>query len=189
MRAKFIPKVCASRRLSIRPLNRDDYETWVDSQEKTRPALDEFDTGPLPLEKRTEATFVKAVREQQRQAKKDSRYVWNIFLKRSGELIGFIDVKPISRVPHQLADIGYFITNYYRGNGYAKEALRKVIPMIFKDLELHRLEVVIDLDNKPSIRLAKSCGMYREGIRKHYWFQNGRWEDQMVFVATPELFK
>lgn len=183
------PPTYSTQRLVIRPLDFKDYNTWLESQNKTLPPFDKFDTGPLAPEKRTRATFLKAVREQRRQSKKDSRYVWNIFLKRSGELVGFIDVKPISRIPHQLADIGYFITNCYRGNGYAKEALRKVIPMIFKDLELHRLEAVIDLDNKPSIRLAKSCGMYREGVRKHYWFQNGRWEDQMIFVATPELFK
>lgn len=183
------PRSYTTKRLIIRPLDFKDFDAWIQAQEMTLSPLDKFDTGPLPLARRTRANFNRAVREQQRQAKKDSRYVWNIFLKRSGELVGFIDVNPISRVPHQLADIGYFVTNSYRGNGYAKEALRKVIPMVFKDLDLHRLEAVIDLDNKPSIRLAKSSGMYREGIRKHYWFQNGRWEDQLIFVATPELFK
>lgn len=103
--------------------------------------------------------------------------------------MGFMDIKPISRFPHKMADFGYFITNSYRGNGYANEAIRKLVSASFKDLNLQRLEAVIDLDNKASIAVAKKCGLYQEGIRKHYWFQNGRWEDQMIFVATPELFK
>jgi RimJ/RimL family protein N-acetyltransferase len=111
-----------------------------------------------------------------------------VFLRRTGELVGFLDVKPISRYPHKMADVGYFVINSYRGRGYAKEALRRLIFSVFKDLDLHRLEAVIDLDNKTSIAVAKSSGLYRECIRKHFWFQNGRWEDQVVFIATPELF-
>jgi RimJ/RimL family protein N-acetyltransferase len=176
-------------RLMIRPLRESDYEAWLESQERTGPAVDKFDTPAKPRERRSLARFKKSVREQERSALKDRRYVWNIFLKTSGELVGFMDLKPISRDPHKLADIGYFITNSYRRNGYGREALRALVKGIFKDLDLRRLEAMIDIDNKASMALARKSGFYREGIRKHCWFQNGRWEDQMIFVATPELFR
>jgi ribosomal-protein-alanine N-acetyltransferase len=50
------------------------------------------------------------------------------------------------------------------------------------------LEAAIDLDNHASIALARAAKLHDEGIKKHYWFQNNRWQDQRVFIAVPELF-
>jgi RimJ/RimL family protein N-acetyltransferase len=48
------------------------------------------------------------------------------------------------------------------------------------------LEAAINLDNKASIRLAKSIGMKREGIKKRYWFEYEKWTDHLIYVANPE---
>jgi ribosomal-protein-alanine N-acetyltransferase len=181
-------KTYSTRRLLLRPLELNDFQAWVTSQERAEPARNKFDTSPVPQERRTRAVFNKSVRRQHRQSRADSVYVWNIVLKKTGELVGHMDINPIMREPYMMANLGYYIINTYRGNGYAKEALRKLISHAFKDLDLHRLEAVIDVDNKASIALAKKSGLHREGIKKHYWFQNGRWEDQLIFIATPELF-
>jgi L-amino acid N-acyltransferase YncA len=37
----------------------------------------------------------------------------------------------------------------------------------------------INLDNRRSIALAKSIGMQREGIRKHFIYENNQWVDPM----------
>ena len=182
-------KTYRSRRLVIRPLKLADFETWLRSQELAKPSRGKFDADSLPLERRTRANFNKAVRRQQRQARNDSVYVWNVFLKKTGELIGHLDINPIAREPYQMANLGYRILNNYWGQGYATEAVRSLVSHAFKDLSLHRFEAVIDLDNKASIALAKACGLHREGIKKHYWYQNNRWEDQVVYIATPELFR
>jgi len=89
--------------------------------------------------------------------------------------------------PYQMASLGYLIINIYRGKGYATEAVKKVVKAGLNDLKFHRLEAAIDLDNKASIRLAMAAGLYREGIKKHYWYQNKRWDDQVVFIAVREL--
>jgi [ribosomal protein S5]-alanine N-acetyltransferase len=178
-----------TKRLEIRALRLTDYQCWYDSHDLAKPKVDKFDMQPWPKRKRTRAIFRKAVLRHRKLAKVDKVYVWNIFLRATGEQIGHLDIAVIQRDTYKMANLGYFLLNTYRGNGYAVEALRKIIPAAFEDLKLHRLEAAIDLDNKASIQLARACGLYREGIKKHYWFQNGRWEDQVVYIATPELWK
>ena len=184
-----IPKNYTTRRLSLRPLKRSDYAAWLSSQETCLPKQDKFDKDPLPVEKRTKAFFNKSVAKHVHMAKTDESYIWNVFLKRTGELIGWIDVSTIARRDLQIANLGYFVINIHRRRGYAREAVNKIIEVAFQDLQFHRLEAVTDLDNRGSVAVAKSCGLISEGIRKHYWFQNNRWEDQRVFAITPELHR
>lgn len=178
-----------TNRLLIRPLRLTDYQRWYESHDLSKPQVDKFDAKPWPPKKRTKAVFQKAVLRQRKLAKEDEAYLWNLFLRKTGEMIGHMDVSPLCRGSYQMANLGYFLINSYRGKGYAQEALRTLIPAAFRDLKLHRLEAAIDLDNKASIRLARNCGLHHEGVKKHYWFQNGSWEDQDIFVATPELWR
>ena len=185
----MIRKKYITKRLEIRPLALTDYQRWFDSNDLAKPPVDKFDWKPVPKEKRTRAFFRKSVLRHRRLAKSDGTYIWNIFLRKTGEVIGHLDISTIAREPYQMANLGYFLINSYRGEGYAKEAVEKIISVAFRDFKFHRLEAVIDVDNRASIRFAKKCGLHREGIKKHYWFQHGHWADQMVFIVTPELWK
>lgn len=178
-----------TKNLIIRPLALTDYQRWFDSHDLSKPQLDKFDAKPWPRKKRTKAVFKQAVLRQRKLAKDDKAYLWNLFLRSTGEMVGHMDVSPLCRDSYQMANLGYFIINSYRGKGYAQEALRVLIPAAFRDLKLHRLEAAIDADNKASLRLARAAGLHYEGVKKHYWFQNGRWEDQKIFVSSPELWR
>ncbi len=121
-------------------------------------------------------------------ALEDKVWVWGVFLKKDGSALGMVNISTIRRHRYEMANIGYMILPQFRGRGFAPEALRAVIKVAFKQLKFHRLEAAIDRDNRSSIRTACKAGMYREGIKRHYWYQNGRWVDQVVFMAVPELF-
>ncbi len=182
-------KSYSTRRLELRRLTLRDYSAWIASLENSLPAQDKFDKDPLPKARRTKAVFARNVARMRAQAASDEAYVWNIFLKSTGEMVGWVDLGTIARGEYQLANFGYFIINNFRRKGYAEEAARTIIKAAFQDLKFHRLEAIADIDNRPSHRMALKCGFLKEGIRKHYWFQNGRWEDQMAFVLTPELIR
>lgn len=111
-----------------------------------------------------------------------------MFLRETGEFIGWIDVSRIARGEHQIANLGWFTMNRHRGNGYAKEAVTKLISAAFGDLGFHRLEAAIHPRNKASIKMAKSLGLHSEGLKKFYLKHNGTWQDHAVFITTPELF-
>lgn len=182
-------KTYLTKRLTLRQLQLKDYKTWLRSQEICLPKQNKYDLAPNAKSKQSFAVFKKNVKRHSVKAKKDQAYIWNIFLRKTGELIGWIDVSTICRDPYQMANLGYFIINIYRRQGYAKEAVQRIIKAAFSDLKYHRLEAATDLENHPSKALAKACGLKKEGVKKHYWFQNNQWEDQMVFIVTPELLK
>lgn len=111
-----------------------------------------------------------------------------MFLRESGEFVGWIDISTMSRQPHFMANLGWFVFNVYRGNGYAREAVVKLISAAFSDLGFHRLEASIDPRNRVSQAMARSCGLSLEGVKKFYLNDNGVWRDMICYITTPELF-
>lgn len=172
-----------TKRLTLKVMGPEDFELWAEFQAELRPNAE---VG--------RAAFKSALKREMDQAKRDLRWEIKIFERESRRMIGFIDIKTVNRDPYQVCDVGYVILESARGNGYASEATAMLIPEIFKKLKFHRLEFAIEPQNKASIRVAKSLGLHKEGLRKHYWPTNypkpsKEWSDQVIYVATPELFR
>jgi [ribosomal protein S5]-alanine N-acetyltransferase len=148
-----------------------------------------WDYPGVPARDRTRARFQEKIRHEREWIRDDRGYRWQIILKSTGAFVGWIDFLTICRFPYQAANFGYLIIQPYQGNGYAREASARIIRAGFEDLKYHRLEAAIDPKNRPSIALARSVGLYKEGIKKHYWLRDGRWEDQLIYMLTPELQK
>jgi ribosomal-protein-alanine N-acetyltransferase len=162
-----------------------DYEVWKKSYTSRLPALNRFDRGPSDPKKCSLAQFKKLVERHAELAKADKVYIYGIFERKSGSLIGAIDIAIIAREMYQMANLGYQIHNRYWGSGYGSEATIAALKIGFTQLALNRLEASIDFDNKRSIALAKKIKMRNEGIKKNYLFEHGGWVDQIIYVANP----
>lgn len=174
-------------RLEIRPLTKKDFKRWVIACELSPDSKSKFDSPP-PSD--TSLIFFTSMLESQKKnAKEDSTYVWWLVNKKDSEIVGVIDIHIIVRDDLLKANLGYHIFNRYWRKGYAKEALKKLCKETLRDLKINRLEAIIDFDNYPSIKLVKNLGFHKEGIRKHYWYQNGRWEDQIAYSITRNDFR
>lgn len=181
-------KQFATRRMILRPYRLSDYPTWRDAYVNCLPKRNKYDKGPLAREKCSLREFRKIMTRHERMAKADRVYVYGAFLKSSGVLVGVVDVFVIVRDCYQMGNLGYQIHNRYWGRGYGKEAAIGALKIGFSHLKLNRLEAAVDLDNPRSLRLAKSIGMRREGVKKRYLFEDGKWTDNVVFAANPEDF-
>ncbi len=179
-------KEVRTKRLILRPLKVSDYSIWFDCWVNALQSQSEWDTGAKPASRCSKAYFLKLVNRHQRLAKNDDYYWFGVFEKKSGYLIGAIDMDVFVRSTHQFANFGYVIYNRYWGHGYGQEAAAAGLRIGFKQLKLNRLEAAINLHNRKSIRLVKAIGMKREGIKKRYWFENGKWVDHLIYVANPE---
>jgi len=175
-----------TRRLILRPLKLSDYSTWFDYWTKRKPAQNKWDRGPLSPRKCSKAYYRKFVARLQKLAKEDDYYNFGVFEKKSGHLVGQIDFDIFARDTHQFSNFGYVLSNNYWGLGYGQESAKAGLKIGFKYLKLQRLEAAINLDHRKSIRLAKGIGMYREGIKKAYWLEDGKWEDHVIYVANPK---
>ena len=182
-------KEYTSARFSIRAYTKKDYNLWFEAYTNLLPQKTKFDKGPYKASECKKDVFDKIVTRHQSLAKDGKTYIWGIFDKKNKKLVGAIDVHILVRGEIQKANLGYQIFNNYWKQGIASEVLLKTIPKVLIDLKLNRLEAVIDCDNKPSIKLVKKIGLRKEGIRKNYFFQEGDWEDQIVYIADRKLLK
>ncbi len=163
-----------------------DYRRWYEAVTGVNPKQNRWDRGPMKTNEATKVRFRKQIEKNRLQIKNDDSYIFSVFEKRSGRLIGAVDFDIFVRSTHQFANFGYFICNTHWGHGYGQEAARAGLKIGFKQLKLNRLEAAINFDNRKSIRLAKAIGMKREGIKRRYWYEYGDWVDHLIFVANPE---
>jgi ribosomal-protein-alanine N-acetyltransferase len=83
---------------------------------------------------------------------------------------------------HQRAEIFYNMFNEnFKQKGFMKEALKKVLEYGFTELNLHRVEALIDEENQPSLKLLNHFGFVKEGIMREDYVVNGKNENSTCF--------
>lgn len=175
-----------TKRLILRPFKLSDYDVWFDCWVNLLPSESRWDSGPKTSKQCSKSHFIKLLARHRKLAKDDDYYWYGVFEKKTGNLIGGIDFDVFVRSTHQFANFGYVIYNRYWGQGYGQESAAAGLKIGFRQLKLNRLEAAINLDNRKSIRLVKAIGMKREGVKKRYWFEDGKWVDHLIYVANPE---
>lgn len=170
-----------SKRLEIRPFLLKDFHEW----QRFFSALDSGSKKPSPKKLDRNAFKNKLARYRTLQAK-DQMYVFGIFDRKSQVLYGAIDLYIYMRKELQWANIGYEIERIHWGRGYATEALQATLALAFKKLHLNRVEAATEVGNSASSRVAEKAGMRLEGLRPRFYFENGTWNDYLIYAANPE---
>ena len=105
---------------------------------------------------------------------------WVIILKRDNNVIGTCGynnwIKRSSR-----GEIGYELGRKYWGNGFASEAVKKILNYGFKKMNLNRIEAFTVQESISSIKLLKKLGFKKEGLLKEYGYWNGKYWDENLF--------
>lgn len=177
-----------TERLILRPYRKSDYRTWYDAYVNRLPKQGKYDRDPSDPKSCSKEIFYKLMAMHEQLAAKDSVYIYGVFEKEMGQLVGAIDIAIMIRENYQMANLGYQIHNRFWRKGYGVEATRAGILLGFDELKIHRLEAAINIDNDASIALARAVGMHCEGIRKHYLYEDQSWVDHVIFSAIPEHF-
>lgn len=179
--------VLETERLVIRPFQKKDFENWLAQHKNRLPSQYKYDNGKSDMSDCTEEWFDDMVEQHQQLISSDKDYIFGVFNKENGDHIGSIDISTLMRYDFQWARIGYTIHNQFWKLGYGKESVTAAIKMAFKKLGFHRIEAHIDLDNIPSIKLAEGIGMAFECTRKGFLFENGKWNDNLVYYINSDL--
>lgn len=177
-----------TQRLILRPLQADDYTSWYAGFSARLKHQHKYDAGQLDLDGCDAQWFSELCQRHQKLALSDKVYIFGIFSQETNQHLGNIDIATIRREENQWANLGYSIHNQYQRQGFGKEAVRAALVAGFDDLNYHRIEAAINLDNQPSIALAKSVGMKKECIRQEFYYENEQWVDHLIYVAFPSSF-
>jgi [ribosomal protein S5]-alanine N-acetyltransferase len=84
------------------------------------------------------------------------------------------------KTPFQ-AEIGYELAQANWGKGLMTEALGAMIDFGFQQAQLNRLEAMVMLENKASMRVLEKLGFIEEGILRQYGFWQGQFHDLKLF--------
>ncbi|MCC2678665.1 MAG: N-acetyltransferase [Pseudobdellovibrio sp.] len=174
-----------TKRVVVRPLELSDYETWKSSHLEMLSPQNTWDLTAKTEKELTRAQYKKLLAGRAKFRKKDYFYDMGIFNLR-GDLVGTVSIMEVTRGISHTAYLGYRIFNKYWGKGYGTDAAKAMIDIGFKEIKLHRIEAGIEPKNKRSIRLARTLGMRKEGLKKRAIYLRGQWVDLLMFTLTTE---
>lgn len=100
--------------------------------------------------------------------------------------IGSVCFSNILHGAFQKCMLGYKLGENYCHRGYMQEGLSFLIPLVMKELCLHRMEAYVQPDNQPSIRLLSKLGFVEEGYLQKYAEIYGKWTDHLIFSYLNE---
>jgi ribosomal-protein-serine acetyltransferase len=114
----------------------------------------------------------------------DEWYSFAVFEKPSGAFVGGVGLNFINRV-HQLGNLGYWIRTSAAGRGFATSATRLAARFGFTQLGLHRIEIVADVGNVASQKVAEKAGAVREGVVRKRLLIHGESHDAVLYSLIP----
>ena len=110
-----------------------------------------------------------------------------VAIETAGRLIGDVAVRVDGDDPRQ-ATVGFTLAADAQGRGFATEALRAVMSLLFTEHGMHRISADCDARNVRSVALLERVGMRREAHhRKSAWWK-GEWTDEYVYAVLCLLY-
>ena len=115
-------------------------------------------------------------------------YAFAIVQAQDGQFLGGCGLNQINRV-NRFANLGYWVRTSQAGHGVATVAARLLAQFGFGELKLSRLELVIDVDNQASQRVAEKLGAFREGVLRQRLSVHNQARDAVMYSLIPRDLK
>ncbi|MCR5581306.1 MAG: GNAT family N-acetyltransferase [Pseudobutyrivibrio sp.] len=98
------------------------------------------------------------------------------------QIVGTVSFRNIVRPIYQSCTIGYKMDRDYMNRGYCSEAISATVPLIAKELGIHRFEALVLPDNAPSIHMLEKLGFQYEGTLRDKIIINGARLDHRMYA-------
>ena len=110
---------------------------------------------------------------------------WAVCLGDSEAFIGACGFNNFSG-QHKRAEIGFWLLPAFQRKGYMTEAVAAILEYGFKQMELHRIEAIVEPGNTNSAGLLKKLGFLYEGTHRECEVKNGRFIDLEYYALIRE---
>jgi ribosomal-protein-alanine N-acetyltransferase len=182
------PLVPRGRGLLLRAPQMSDFSQWSQLRESSCAFLTPWE--PIwPSDDLTRSGFRRRLRRYEDDRASDKAYPFLIFRESNGALLGGVTLANVRRGIVQAGTLGYWIGAPYAGQGFMTAALRITLPLLFGELNLHRIDAACIPTNTASIRVLEKCGFVREGMARRYLCINGVWQDHYLFGLLSDDFR
>ena len=181
-------KKLTGQRVFLRPPKRRDALKWQKLRMSSKSFLVPWEPS-WDASSCTRRAYLRYFKNSNYLANMDRAYSFLIFKTDDKILLGGINIGNVRRGVSQSASLGYWIGEKYARNGYMKEALKLLIPSLFVDLRLNRIEAATLEENVASKNLLKKIGFKKEGVLRKYLKINGAWRDHILYGLLENDFK
>jgi ribosomal-protein-alanine N-acetyltransferase len=176
-------KTIETERLILRKFTKDDigpvYNNWTSDEAVTKYLR-------WPTHKDMSVTE-KVINEWIAAYENPSYYQWAIELKSIGKPIGSISVVDMNE-KLDIVHIGYCIGSKWWHQGITSEAFSAIIPFLFEEVGVNRIETQHDPNNPHSGNVMKKCGLKYEGTLRQADFNNQGVVDACMYSLLREEY-
>lgn len=110
----------------------------------------------------------------------------SMVLELDGQVVGLVNVSGVMRGALHGCTIGYWVHSSAAGHGLGSWAVAATIDLLIGELGIHRVEINILPENKPSLALARKLNLREEGYKPRYLHIGGKWADHYQFAIDTE---
>src|SRR5215469_6988023 len=162
-----------------------DFLAWSKLRSESRAFLTPWEPS-WASDELSKGAFRRRLRRYQKEARLDSSYAFFVFRHEDNALVGGCTLSNVRRGVTQCCALGYWIGERFARQGYMYDAVRGLVPFIFRTLGLHRIEAACLADNEASRNLLVKAGFRQEGVAKRYLLITGEWQDHLLFALLAD---
>lgn len=111
-----------------------------------------------------------------------------IRLRTGGALIGDLGLH-FPDAADEAVELGISLAPAHQHNGYAREALTRMLDLVFGPLDYRRVVASVDPRNLPSVALLRALGLRQEAHHRQSLFWRGEWVDDVIFALLASEWR
>ena len=113
------------------------------------------------------------------------QYSFLVYSVKDGQFLGSMDIDRIENI-NKIANLGYWIGQEVANRSIATTAAEMVVKFAFRELKLNRLEIITDIANIASRRVAEKLGAKKEGILRNRFFHHDQIHAAVMYSLILE---
>jgi ribosomal-protein-alanine N-acetyltransferase len=177
--------VIEGERVYLRYPRIGDYPAWAKLRGESRQFLTPWE--PVWADDElTKGAFRRRIKRYQKETRLDSAYAFFVLRASDDALVGGCTLSNVRRGVIQCCTLGYWVGERFARQGHMSDAVRALIPFIFRTLGLHRIEAACLTANQASRSLLAQAGFREEGLARRYLLINGQWADHLLFALLED---
>lgn len=106
-----------------------------------------------------------------------------------GKIVGNISVVKKKDIRQKDSELGYYLDKDFCSRGIMTEAVRQILLLSFKQLDIIRISAYTFAENIASQRVLEKNGFIKEGIARNSFFKNNQIHDEFLFSILKEGVK
>ncbi|MBB1089530.1 spermidine N1-acetyltransferase [Lysobacter sp. SG-8] len=159
------PRTDGAARVTLRPLERDDLH-FVHVLNNNRSVMAYWFEEPYESFVELEELYRKHIHDQS-----ERRFIIEGDMRQPVGLVELVEIDHL----HRRAEFLIMVSPQHQGRGYARAATGRAVNYAFRVLNLHKLYLLVDVDNAAAIHIYESLGFKREGVLLDEYFSDGRY--------------